>query len=257
MAIDEFPYLLEEDASIASILQSHWDTTLNGMNITLILSGSSIGMVEKGILGGKSPLYGRRTGQILLGPFSFETLLSYIGDFKKAVGVYSVFGGTPAYIKEYNKKTSLIENIKQLIARQDAFMHNDVEFLLRTELREPRYYFAILKSIAKGNTKFAKIINDTGISKSIVSKYLAILENMMLVKRKIPVTENVLRSRNGIYIINDNFIDFWFRYIYAQDQNISTKNLLTFIDNDLNNYISGNLRIYAEGPLWRSEITKT
>ncbi len=50
-------------------------------------------MMEK-MIGYKSPLYGRRTGQILVKPLKFVDVAKYIGDVEKAIGVYSVFGGT-------------------------------------------------------------------------------------------------------------------------------------------------------------------
>ena len=86
IAIDEFPYLIKEDKSLPSILQAYWDEKLRKTKIFLILLGSSVSMMEK-LLGYKSPLYGRRTGQIKLKPLSFVDFFNYIGDLKKSVEV--------------------------------------------------------------------------------------------------------------------------------------------------------------------------
>lgn len=212
IAIDEFPYLIKEDTSLPSILQDYWDNKLKNTKIFLILSGSSISMMESKVLGYKSPLYGRRTGQLLLRPLRFDHILNYIKDFKKAVEFYSVFGGTPAYIIEANPKEDIFTNIEKKILREDSFIYRDVEFVLRQELVEPRYYFSILFSISKGNHKIGLIVNDTGLSKSIVNKYLSVLIDLQLVHRLVPVTESS-KSRKGMYFLSDNLFDFWFRFV--------------------------------------------
>lgn len=240
LAIDEFPYLVSENRSIPSILQDYWDNKLKNTKICLILCGSSISMMEK-ILGHKSPLYGRRTSQLLIKPFNFEQSLDYLKiNFEDAIKAYSIFGGTPAYILEYDIKKDLEQNIKEKVLRVDSFLYRDVEFVLKEELREPRYYFSILSSIAKGNTKISDIINDTGLNKSIVGKYLSILLELMMVNREVPILENPLKSRKGIYILSDNFFKFWFKFIYANKENIEKgtyEPVLYDINKNINNYL--------------------
>ncbi len=50
IAIDEFPYLIEGNKSIPSIFQKIYDVLLKDVNIMLILSGSSITMMENNVL---------------------------------------------------------------------------------------------------------------------------------------------------------------------------------------------------------------
>lgn len=219
IAIDEFPYLIKEDPAIPSILQDYWDTKLKETNIFLILCGSSISMMESKVMGYKSPLYGRRTGQLLLKQIRFIHTLEYIKNFERAVEFYSVFGGTPAYIMETNPENDIFTNIENNILREDSFLYRDVEFVLRQELTEPRYYFSILLSIAKGNHRIGLIANDTGLSISIVNKYLSVLNDLQLVYRRVPVTESY-KSRKGMHFLADNLFDFWFRFVYPDMEEI-------------------------------------
>ena len=100
-------------------------------------------------------------------------------------------------------------------------LYRDVEFVLRQEVREPRSYFSILESIAKGNTKIGHIINDTGLDKGVVAKYLGVLIDLHLVQREVPVTEKSPgKSRRGIYRLSDHFFRFWFRFVYPHMQAI-------------------------------------
>ena len=213
IAIDEFPYLIKEDPAITSILQDYWDNKLKETKIFLILCGSSISMMESKVMGYKSPLYGRRTGQLLLKQIPFMHILDYIGCFERAVEFYSVFGGTPAYIIKTDPEKDVFTNIEDTILREDSFLYRDVEFVLRQELTEPRYYFSILLSIAKGNHRIGLIANDTGLSISIVNKYLSVLRDLQLVYRMVPVTESY-KSRKGMHFLADNLFDFWFRFVY-------------------------------------------
>lgn len=240
IAIDEFPYIANENKSTPSIIQDYWDNKFIKGKIFLILNGSSISMMEKKILGHKSPLYGRRTAQLLLKPLEFKNIFNEIKNFDKSLQEYSTFGGTPAYFKEFNPNKSLNENIKTMIS-YDSFFFKDAEFILREELKEPRYYFSILESIAKGKTSLAEIVNDTGIQKGVVAKYLSVLNDLHLIKREVPVTENVLKSRKGIYIISDNFFKFWLKYIYPFKELIETnqqEQVLKQINQTLNQHIS-------------------
>jgi len=219
IAIDEFPYLVKEDPSLPSILQDYWDNKFKDSNLFLILCGSSISMMESMVMGYSSPLYGRRTGQLLINQIPFVHILGYIKDIKKAVEFYSVYGGTPAYIMEADPGKDVFTNIEDNILREDSFLYRDVEFVLRQELTEPRYYFSILLSLAKGNHRIGLIANDTGLSISIVNKYLSVLKDLQLVYRTLPVTES-LKSRKGMYFLADNLFDFWFRFVYPEMEDI-------------------------------------
>lgn len=219
IAIDEFPYLVKEDPSLPSIIQEYWDRQLKDSLIFLILSGSSISMMEELTMEHTSPLYGRRTGQILLRGFAFGDVLDYIGDVTQAVELYAVFGGTPAYTMAIDTSRDVFDNISRKILSFDAVLSKDVEFVLRMELNEPRYYFSILLSIAKGNNRIGLIMNDTGLAKGIITKYLSTLIDLQLVVRRVPATDTA-RSRKGLYFLSDNLFDFWFRFVHPAIERI-------------------------------------
>ncbi len=214
--IDEFPYLVETDDAIPSTFQKIWDLYLNNSKIYLMLLGSSISMMEKTLLFYKAPLYGRRTGQLLIRPFRFKQVQQAFPDktFEEALSIYSIVGGTPLYLNKFYR-INFFDAVKNEILKKGQPLYEEVEFLLREELREPRNYFVILEAISLGKHKLSEIINETGFEKSMVSRYLAILDSLQITKKEIPVTEKVPeKSRKGIYIIEDNFFNFWFRFVF-------------------------------------------
>jgi len=223
IVFDEFPYIVQSSKEITAILQDYWDNKFSKKNAFFVLCGSSIAMMEK-LLGKKSPIYGRRTEQILLEPLKFRDACLFMPkkmNFKDKVLNYIVLGGMPAYLLEFDFNKSLRENIAENILRKNKFLYQDVLFTLREELKEPRNYFSILYSIAKGNTKSGQIVNDTGLGKAFVTKYLSILIDLQLVERRVPITEKSFsKSRNGIYLLRDNFFKFWFKFVFENQEYI-------------------------------------
>jgi len=247
IALDEFPYLVKEERALPSILQDYWDNKLRNTKIFLIILGSSISMMER-LLGYKSPIYGRRTGQLKIQPFGFKDVARYIKNIERAVELYSVFGGTPAYITEVDFSKDIVKNIKDRFLRMDSFVYQDVRFVLMEELEEPRYYFSILEAIATGNVALGDIINYTGLERSLVGKYLNVLIDLDLIRREIPITASS-KTKKGTYSFKDNIFSFWFGFVYPYEDLLSfgrSKEVLAKISRDLNPYIGSKFEEIAK-----------
>ena len=253
IALDEFPYLVKEEKALPSILQDHWDNKLKNSRIFLFLMGSSISMMER-LMGYKSPIYGRRTGQIKLQPFQFKDVAKFIKNIRRAVELYCVFGGTPAYITDVDQSKNVVDNIKEKFLRMGSYIYQDVRFVLMEELNEPRYYFSILEAIAAGNVSLGEIINYTGLERSLVGKYLSVLIELDLVRREISITA-IKKTKNGIYSLKDNIFSFWFRFIFPYEDLISlgrSEEVLSRISRDLNSYIGKPFEEIAKEFLWET-----
>ena len=187
---DEFPFLVESNKSLPSILQEYWDKSFSRKKSFIILCGSSIRMMES-LLGYKSPIYGRRTEQILLEPLKFKDACYFFNSLKKEDKIiyYSVLGGTPAYLLEFDYNKNLLHNIQEKILNKNKFLYQDTLFVLQQELNEPHIYYSIIKSISKGNTKIGNIMNDVGIEKGKITKYLSVLQKLQIIERRVPITE--------------------------------------------------------------------
>jgi len=216
LVLDEFPYLCSSDPALPSVLQRIWDEVGKDSKLFLILCGSFIAFMEREVLGHKSPLYGRRTGQLLVHPLSLRTLKGFFLGYspEERISVYAILGGVPAYLIQFTDQFSIRENIEKQILKPTAFLHDEVRFILMEELRDPKHYLSVLQSIAFGNTRMNDIVQRTGIERGPVSKYLSVLQDLRLIEREIPVTEkHPEKSRKGIYRLSDNFFRFWFRFV--------------------------------------------
>lgn len=241
LIIDEFPYLISQNKAIPSIFQKGWDLYLKDSKIFLILAGSSVGMMETHILGYNSPLYGRRTGQWKLLPLEFRDLNKFFPRYtlEELIGAYGILDAIPSYLIKFRPELSLRENLEEHLLSKGAFLYEEVDFLLRQELREPKLYKAILKAMASGYTKFGEIMSLTGIDKSKLFVYLDTLESLELIEKRVPILKKG-RSRKSRYYIRDNFFNFYFRYLLPNKSLLEEgqrKFVLKKVQADFQNYI--------------------
>ena len=225
--IDEFPYLVKTNSAFPSILQNAWDEVLKDKNVMLILSGSLIGMMQKHALSYDSPLYGRRTSQMRLAPLLFTDIYAVQSlAFTESVEQYAVTGGVPKYLEFFEDGRELPEQIKDAVLSKNGFLYEEPFFLLKSESMTAVNYFSIIKAIADGNHKIGKIAGVLGIESSKLTPYLSTLSDLGFVEKRTPVTEkNPEKSRKGLYFIADNFIRFWFKYVYPYKGELELDNM--------------------------------
>lgn len=219
LVLDEFPYLVENDSATPSLFQKGWDETLARLPLCLVLCGSSVAVMESEALSARSPLFGRRTGDLVVRPFDFAAVREYVPagwSFERTATLYAMLGGMPGYLRQFDLARSLEWNVRERLLAPGAFLFREVEFLLKEELREPRSYLAVLRAIAQGRRRFGEIVNDTGLEKNVLHKYLHVLERLQLMEREVPVTERAPeRSKRSLYRLADPFVALWFACVHA------------------------------------------
>ncbi|WP_436903751.1 AAA family ATPase [Halovenus halobia] len=133
VALDEFSYLVDEDDTIPSVFQRIVDDVLRDTQISLVLLGSSISMMEEGVLSYESPLYGRRSGQWRLEPLTIGDASGFLPAYTPVdlIRAYSVVGGVPAYLDQFDLGAGVFENIEAHVLSKGAFLYEEPEFLLR------------------------------------------------------------------------------------------------------------------------------
>lgn len=223
LIMDEFPYLLEAEVGVDSHIQHLWDHQRRESKIKIIVSGSTLSVMQKKVMGKNAPLYGRRTGSIHVKPFDFFSMKMFMPatSIEMAIYYYSIFGGIPFYIEQLQEKKTLLENICSTTLVPNGLLYNEPYFLVQEELRDPKLYFAVMHSIASGNTRPTAIANYVGIDSNKIGKYINVLLKLELIAREIPITiKPSARSTKGYYRINDHFLRFWFRYVYPNTASI-------------------------------------
>ena len=232
LVIDEFPFVVKVNDSFPSILQNAWDEILKDSNVMLILCGSLISMMKKHALSYESPLYGRRTAQMRIAPLPFTTVYENQKlSFEEAAEQYSITGGVPKYMEFFSDGQPLYEQIKENVLSKNGFLYEEPNFLLTDEVQVPTNYFSIIKVIADGNHKLGTIAGILGLETSALTPYLKTLSELGFIEKQVPVTErNAEKTRKGLYFISDNFLRFWFRYVYPYKGELELDNMQISLD---------------------------
>lgn len=232
LVIDEFPYLVRTNSAFPSILQNAWDEFLKDSNVMLILSGSLMGMMQKHALSYDSPLYGRRTAQMRLTPLPFTSIYETQNlPFEQAVEQFALTGGVPKYLEFFEDGRPLEEQLKDVVFSKNGFLYEEPNFLLKSESLTAVNYFSIIKTIADGNHKLGKIASALGQESSSLTPYLSTLSDLGFIEKRTPITEkNPEKSRKGLYFIADNFLRFWFCYVYPYKGELELDNMQIVLD---------------------------
>jgi AAA+ ATPase superfamily predicted ATPase len=214
LAIDEYPFLADGYRPISSILQAHIDSRLAYSKLFLILCGSSMSFMENQVLGYKSPLYGRRTAQFRITPFTFFDSLPFLEGFVKTDrGVlYGVTGGVPEYLNKIDRGKSLRDNIISLFLTPSGHFYEEPANLLKQELREPSVYNGIIGAIAAGASRLNEIATKCGAESNKCAKYMSSLMALGIVKKENPVTER--GGKKSVYLLGDQMFRFWYRFVF-------------------------------------------
>ena len=217
IVLDEFQYLGKANPAFPSIFQRIWEEILKDRSVMVILCGSLISMMESQTLAYGSPLYGRRTAQIRLKQIPF----GYYHEFfpnksrKELIEMYSVTGGVPKYIELFSESKDIYSAIQKCVLNRSGYLYDEPHFLLQQEVSEVGSYFSIIKAIAAGNSKLSAISSILEIKSTSLTKYLKTLIDLDILEREVPITEeNPEKSKKGLYKIKDNYLRFWFAFVY-------------------------------------------
>lgn len=211
---DEFPYAAEADPSLPSALQVAIDHGLSRTDALLILCGSNEGFMESEVLGGKSPLYGRRTMQLRLLPFDYLDAAQMLPGIQPVdlVAYYATFGGTPYYLSQIDPAKSYGENVAELFFDRTGMLYEEPLMLLRQELREPAVYNSVLDAMGSGATSPSRIADSTGVNANSVSKYLTTLLGLGILEKAKPLGGGP-SSKRTLWRFKDPFFAYWYRFV--------------------------------------------
>ncbi len=243
IVLDEFQTLYKINPSIYSDMQNVWDRYKQTAKINLIVLGSVQTLMKRIFEDEAEPLYGRPTSKFVLRPFTVEVLKEILHDAnpncsaEDLLCLYMITGGVAKYIELLvDAKCCTKEKIINYVCRQDSYFLTEGKDLLNQEFSgEFSTYFSILQLIAMGKTKRSEI--DSTLHKD-TGTYLQNLEGRYeLISRMKPL----LARQNGkvtAYEIRDNFLRFWFRFIYPY-QSLIERNLFSLLHGNITKNYEG------------------
>ncbi len=228
LIIDEFQEFYNINPSIFSDVQRLWDLNKSQCRLNLIFIGSVYTLMNRIFQNSKEPLFQRADRVLYIKPFQIKTLYDILSDhnsmdMKNLFDLYLFTGGIPRYIDILVKNTSLNYNsMLDFILEEDSPFLNEGKNLLIEEFgKEYGMYFSILELISSGKTARAEI---ESILECQVGGYLERLENDYNIISKQKSIDAKPNTRSLKYRVTDNFLNFWFRFIYRHRSAIETGN---------------------------------
>lgn len=219
LMIDEFQDFMRTNRSIYSDMQKVWDLNKGEAKINLVVCGSINTLMNKLFRDSKEPLYGRQTDFLKLEPFTpsvlKEILDKYHPDYTKEdlLALYLFTGGVPKYVELFvDAEMYTMKDMVHAVTKKNSFFLDEGRNMLIEEFgRDYARYFEILSLVASGHNTRSDI---EGIIHQEIGGYLTRLERDygLLTKHK-PMLQKS-DNKNIHYALQDNFLCFWFRYIY-------------------------------------------
>jgi AAA+ ATPase superfamily predicted ATPase len=245
LIIDEFQEFERVNPAIFSDIQNLWDQYKQDAKINFIVCGSIYSMMMKLFEDTKEPLFGRLTSKIILKPFSVSVIKEILGDYnahftpEDLLCLYTLTGGVAKYITLFMEAgATTVKQMLQYVTRPDSpFLGEGKELLIAEFGKEYGTYFSILQLIASGKTSQAEV--DSIIGKNTGAYLVNLEKNYSLISKNKPLFSKP-ESRKARWVIIDNYLRFWFRFI------VPNQSLLEMGRHDLlREYIENNYVQYS------------
>lgn len=230
LIIDEFQEFKSINPSLFSDMQNIWDANKEESRMNLVICGSIYSMMKQIFENSKEPLYGRATARMHIRPFDINTLKEILADnnpdykSEDLLTFYLLTGGVAKYIEQLVIRKAFTKDkmLKTVLSSGSYFLEEGKDVLIEEFGRDYSNYFSILALIASSKTARGDIESTLNMP---IGGYLDKLENEYNIIRRIRPFMAKEGSRNNKYKIVDNFLQFWFRFIYKYRSAVEIGNL--------------------------------
>lgn len=213
LVIDEFPYLIEANRALPSIIQRWWDQVGSRSNLVLVLAGSEQQMM-KSLVDRDGALHGRPTHRLEITPLDYYYAGRFVTGWNPLdrIRAYAVAGGMPAYLELLDDRQPLRNELLRLAFSPDGRLFHEASELVAREFPDPRTYETVLRAIAGGYVTPNQIAQQAGLQgANRVTPYLAKLLQLGLVERRTPPGDaRDVRPRISQYVLADPYLRFYF-----------------------------------------------
>ena len=230
LIIDEFQEFSNLNKSVFSDMQNIWDSFKDQSRINLILCGSIYSMMKRIFENSKEPLFGRATSRLIIRPFNIATIKEILKDYnpdytsEDLLTFYMTTGGVAKYIEQLvQSKAFTKRRILDTLFKEDSYFLDEGRDVLIDEFgKDYGNYFSILSLIASSKTERSEI---ESILEMPVGGYLDKLEKEYNIIKRVRPFGAKEGSRTNKYLIEDNFLNLWFRFIYKFRSAVEIGNL--------------------------------
>lgn len=215
VVFDEFPYWVDGDSTLPSILQKWIDHSLPRQKTLLMVSGSCQAMLHSQFLEAGAPLYGRAHLHLALKPMEYSWFCksqSYKKKSPQTFERFSLVGGVPHYW-QIMPKGSLLQQAEILYFTSPAMLSEEPSHMLRDEKITGNIAKAVLDLIGRGVTKPSELASRLNIPQGNLSRSLALLCELGFIHREHPFGESARTTKKVLYSVLDPVLSFYYRTV--------------------------------------------
>ena len=171
--IDELPWMDTPRSGFLSALEHFWNGWGAGQTcLMLIVCGSATAWISDHLLHNKGGLYGRKTFQIKLHPFTLNEAEQYYQeqgielDRYAQLQLYMMLGGIPYYLSYVQRGESVEQIVASLFTSPEAHLAGELEQLFVSLFTNHQDCMRIIRLLATRKTGFSRkeIAEKTGLS---------------------------------------------------------------------------------------------
>jgi AAA+ ATPase superfamily predicted ATPase len=261
LLIDEFQEFHTINPAIYGEMQNLWDKHKNNSKLNLILCGSIYSLMKQIFENAKEPLFGRATARLHLKSFDVKTIKKIVADNypkftnEDLLAFYLFTGGVAKYVELLvdAKAFTMKKIVNEIFSANSLFLNEGKNVLIDEFGKDYGNYFSILMLIASSKTSRSEMESIMGTT---LGGYLDKLENEFGLITKIRPVFSKPAGKVVKYRIDDNFLNFWFRFIYKYRGAVEMENfdyVKNIIERDYNTYSGQILERYFRAKISAEE----
>lgn len=224
--LDEMQWLDTPKAKFMTGFEAFWNGwACHRKNLMVIVCGSSSSWILTNIINNHGGLYGRVTFEIKLKPFTLRECEQFLSSKEICMSRYDVIqaymmvGGIPYYLRYFNKRLSLAQNINEIFFADEAPLKDEFNRMFASLFKNAEPIKQIIKAIASKNKGITRkeLSEITGVTDSgEVSRQLnALIAGDFIIKYK-SFGDN---KRDEIYKLVDPFSYFYLTFLDKSSDN--------------------------------------
>ena len=224
LIIDEFQEFYRVNPAVYSEIQNLWDQYKRESMVHVLFIGSIYSLMVKIFQNNKEPLFGRADRILYLKPFQPSTIKEILQDtgsysVESFFFMYLLTGGVPRYLEMLIDNECFTQNevLDFVFSKNSPFLAEGRHLLIEELGKDYGTYFSILELIASGKTGRGEIESVLAVNTGGYIQRLSEVYDVIEAHRPFNAKQTGKLQK---YLIKDNFLNFWFRFIYRNNSAI-------------------------------------
>lgn len=217
--LDDFQNYLFGDFNADEVLQKKIEEYKHKVHMTLVISSSNSKKIHEMLIA--NPKLHKdithKCALLALDYYDFSKLLPNYLSLEEKLKYYSVFGGTPYYVRLLDFNLSFEENIKQKILSPFSFFETEINDSLGERIMRVDTALFLMSLIGRGEWQYSKLKEIFGetFHYSKMNNALYVLLELKMVEKAAPL--NAETSKETYYEVKDNLLDFYSSLIFPNE----------------------------------------